>query len=110
MELVIALEALFGDRGKGDGLAYKIALRCSSFLYLPGEAREKAFRTIKKVYDDRSAIVHGGKIDSRYTSSEVDQLEDHVRRSIIKFLEQYKKDRRISTGEELDKLLFFRKQ
>ena len=110
MDLVIALEALFGDRGRGDSLTYKIALRCSSFLYPPGEAREKTYRVIKKVYDDRSDIVHGEKIDSRYTSEEIDQLEAHVRRSITRFIEQHKKGYRITSGEDLDKLLFFTKE
>ncbi len=105
LELVMTLEALFGSRG--DSLTYKIALRCSSFLYPPGEERREAFEAIKKVYDDRSAIVHGEKIDSKYTSEEMDQLEQYVRRSITTFLEQFKKGNRISSGEELDKLLFF---
>ena len=46
-ELVVALEALFGDSGSGgDSLAYKIALRCSCLLYPPSEARSRAFKAI----------------------------------------------------------------
>jgi len=107
VELVITLEALFGDRS--DSLTYKIALRCSSLLYPPSETREKVFKAIKKVYADRSAIVHGERLDSKYSNEEIDQLEDYIRRSMLKFLEQYKKGNPITSGEELDELLFFRK-
>ncbi len=110
MDLVIALEALFGDKNGGDSLTYKIGLRCSSFLYPPGEARNRAFKAVKKVYGDRSAIVHGERIDSRYTGEEVDQLEEQVRGSIAKFMEQHKKGYRITSGQELDELLFFKKE
>ena len=105
VELVIALEALFGDRS--DSLTYKIALRCSSLLYPPGETRKKVFKAIKEVYADRSAIVHGGRLDSKYSNEKIDQLEDYIRRSIPKFLEQYKKGNPLTSGEELDELLFF---
>ncbi|OGO03226.1 MAG: hypothetical protein A2Y59_04925 [Chloroflexi bacterium RBG_13_52_14] len=109
IDLIVALEALFGDRGGGDSLTYKVALRCSSFLYPPGEARAEAFKAIKKIYGDRSAMIHGEKINSRYTSKEIDQLEEQVRRSITAFLEMYRKGHKIKSGEDLDELLFFGK-
>ena len=105
VELVIALEALFGDRS--NSLTYKIAIRCSSLLYPPGETRVKVFKAIKKVYADRSAIVHGERLDSKYSDEEIDQLEDYIRRSILNFLEQYTKGNLITSSEELDQLLFF---
>jgi len=106
IDLIVALEALFGG---GDSLTYKIALRCSCFLYPPGEARAKAFKAIKKVYGDRSAMIHGDKIDSSYTGEEIDQLEEQVRRSITAFLERHRKGYEIKSGEDLDELLFFGK-
>lgn len=107
VELVITLEALFGDGS--DSLTYKIALRCSSLLYPPGETRKEVFKAIKKVYADRSAIVHGKRLDSKYSNEEIGRLEDYIRRSMLKFLEQYKKGNPITSGEELDELLFFEK-
>jgi len=109
IDLIVALEALFGGRGGGNSLTYKVALRCSSFLYPPGEARAKAFKAIKKNYEDRSAMIHGDKIDAKHTGEEIDQLEEQVRRSITAFLEQHRKGYRINSGEDLDELLFFGK-
>lgn len=105
-ELVIALEALFGDDG-ADSVTYKIALRCASWIYSPGEARAKAFETIKRIYSDRSRIVHGRKLDSEYSNQEIQHLEDHLRQALIRFLEEHRKGNIISSGKQLDALLFF---
>jgi len=107
LELVIALEALFGD--SSDSLAYKVALRCSSFLYPPSEERMKVFQQIKRVYGDRSKIVHGDRLEVNYTQEEMDYLENIVRISICKFLEHYKKGNSINSPERLDEMLFFGK-
>ena len=104
-ELVIALDALFGDGA--DSLAYKIALRCASLLYPPGEARERAFKTIKKVYGERSELLHGAKLDTKFPPEEICQLEGDVRRAIVKFFNEHKAGRPINKVEELDRLLFF---
>lgn len=106
-ELVIALEALFGD-DDADSVTYKIALRCASWIYPLGEAREKAFHAVKKVYSDRSNLVHGRRLESTYSATEVQQLEDYVRRALVLFLDQSNNGTPITSGKQLDQLLFLR--
>ncbi len=105
IELMIGMEALFGDK---EYQRYKIPLRCACMLYPPGKVRKQAFATIKKFYDERSAIIHGGKLELGPNSKgEVDQFEEYTRRSILKFLEVHKDGCPITSGAQLDDLLFF---
>lgn len=106
IELMIAMEALFGDN---EYHRYKIPLRCACLLYPPGEARKQAFRTIRELYDDRSRIVHGDKleVDPNYSDERIKQFERHVRISILKFLDLYQEGLHIVSGAQLDDLLFF---
>jgi hypothetical protein len=108
VELIIALESLFG--GKGDSTTYKVALRASCFLYPPGKDRQEAFEKIGRAYDDRSRLIHGEKLHSRYTDEEMDAIEDLLRKAINKFLEYDVTGTRISSDKDLDNLLFFRNQ
>jgi hypothetical protein len=104
IELMIAMETLFGDR---EYQRYKIPLRCACMLYSPGPARKQIFTTIRDFYDERSAILHGGKPElQRNIGSKVDQFESCVRESIVKFLELHKGGYTIRTGADLDDLLF----
>jgi len=108
VELIIALESLFG--GKGDSTTYKVALRASCFLHPPGKDRQEAFEKIGKAYDDRSRLIHGEKLHPRYTDGEIDAIEDLLRKAINKFLEYDVTGTRISSDKDLDNLLFFRNQ
>ncbi|MBI2170902.1 MAG: hypothetical protein HYU30_02610 [Chloroflexi bacterium] len=108
LELVIALDALFGDN-EGDSATHKIALRGASWVYPPGEARAKAFDTIKEFYSDRSKLVHGRRMESKYPVERVQQLEDYVRQAITKFLGEAKNGKPIATGRQLDEVLFLGK-
>ena len=83
IELMIAMEAMFGDR---EYHTYKIPLRCACLLFPPGEARKGTFNRIKAIYDDRSRILHGEHLETRYTSEDVRAFEDLVRKSILKFM------------------------
>lgn len=108
IELMIAMEALFGDK---EYHRYKIPLRCACMLYPPGKERKRVFTTIKGFYDTRSKIVHGGKLElATNIEGEVDRFEQYVRRSILKFLERHKDGCPITSGSELDDLLFFGKK
>jgi len=104
IELMIAMEALFGDK---DYQRYKIPLRCACMLHPLGELRKQTFEIIKKFYDERSAIIHGGKLEMGPENKEkVDQFEEYVRLSILKFLDFYKKGSPLTSGAQLDDLLF----
>ena len=106
LELIIALESLFG--GSGDSTTYKVALRASCFLYPPGKDRQEAFERIRRAYDDRSRLIHGDRLHSGYTDEEIDILEDLFRKVINKFLEYDVDGSRLSSEKDLDNLLFFR--
>jgi len=108
-ELMIAMEVLFGDY---EYHRYKIPLRCACMLYPLGEARKGAFKTIRELYDDRSRILHGDELElgTKCTEDRVNQFEEHVRRSILKFLELHKSGHPITSGTQLDDLLFFEKK
>ena len=101
---MIAVEALLGSQSD---IAYKIALRFSCLMYPQGEARELAFEKIKKVYDERSSIVHGDKLDLRYTNDEVNNFEGEVRRLIIKFSDFNLMGISLKSEKEIDNVLFF---
>ena len=99
------MEALFGDK---EYHRYKIPLRCACMLFPSGKARKQAFENIKRFYDERSAILHSGKLGLHpQVEGKVDQFEEYVRMSILKFLELYEDGRPITSGALLDDLLFF---
>ena len=86
IDLVIALEALFGD-GELGSISYKVAMRCACWLHPPGKERLDAFTLIKKFYDMRSKVVHGGQKASP-SEDQVDQLEGIVRAILVKCLDR----------------------
>jgi hypothetical protein len=83
IELVIALEALFSPSHEGE-LRYRI-----SFL-LGRDPKERAeiFQFVKRMYDERSAFVHGGKNPIQAGSvkpEDIVKLGNLVRQSILRF-------------------------
>ena len=96
LDLVIALEALFGEGSQG--ITYKLALRCSYFLEPKFEERRQAFDKLKCIYNIRSSIAHGmpdlsrelrkevrklwGEDDVKAFASAVDDAAEYVRRAI----------------------------
>jgi len=105
IELMISLEALFGDK---EYQRYKIPLRCSCVICPRGDARKETFHTIRAFYDARSAIIHGSKLElPPNLASKVDLFEEYVRRSILKFLQLCAMRYSIKSGADLDELLFF---
>lgn len=104
IELMISMEALFGDR---EYHRYKIPLRCSCMLYPRGSQRRQAFTSIKKLYDARSRIIHGDTTElGADLEVEVKGFEEHVRRSILRFLELHNDGLCNLSGNQLDDLLF----
>lgn len=63
VDLVIAAEALFlsdvdaQDRGE---LRFRFALRAAKFIEHPNYSEREVFRVMRRAYDARSSIVHGG--------------------------------------------------
>lgn len=103
IDLVIALEALFGD-GESGSIAYKVATRCAFWLHPPGKGRLDTFKFIKKAYDMRSRSVHGGQKESP-TEVQLNQLEHIVRVSLIKLLDSRTPKGKMPHGSEIDSLI-----
>ncbi len=85
IDQMIAFESLF--IGDDKELGYKLALR-TSFLLAKNEAKRKAiFSDMKKAYDLRGNVVHGGKLPKQ---SELEgiivETEEYLRQSIKKLL------------------------
>jgi hypothetical protein len=107
IELMIAMEALCGDQ---DYQRYKIPLRCSCLLEEPGADRKATFADVKKLYDQRSSIIHGGKLELEPGKEDiVDRFEGYVRKTIMRLLELHKSGHHITSGSDLDDFLFFTK-
>ena len=103
IDLVVALEALFGD-GESGSIAYKVAIRCACWLHTPGKERCAAFDTVKKLYRARSDVVHGGWRKDLNGQS-VAQLEGMVRESLLKFLDHQVRKGNTPQGREIDDLI-----
>ena len=96
VDLVIALEALFG--GGGQEVGYSLAVRCSCFLETEVEERKILFNRLKDIYAVRSSLVHGrstlpkkwrklrGQDYETALAVMVDDAEEYVRRAIRKIL------------------------
>lgn len=69
----IGLEALYGD-GQGE-LSFRIPLRAATYLSQDADSGDftSAFAMLRKSYDARSRVVHGGKFKSRAALDELAQ-------------------------------------
>ena len=102
LDLMIALEAMFGDGG--DSMSYKVAGRCACWLHPPGQDRCKIFSCVREMYNHRSRAVHGGN-QTELQLTKVEDLENIVRASIVKYLECYTSASDVPRGKGLDKLI-----
>lgn len=67
LDIIIALETLLSDNDKGE-LTYKLSMRIAKLLYFHNEKYDsiETFEIMKKIYDYRSAVVHGSsKVNSK---------------------------------------------
>ena len=104
IDLVIALEALFGD-GESSSITYKVAMRCACWLKQPGSGRQKTFRDVRKSYAYRSKVVHGRTKMEPTFGSEVDALEAIVRGSLVKLLVYQRTKGKAPDGTEIDRII-----
>ncbi len=100
VDLVIALEALFGDRS---GIS-TIAKRGGFWLYKTESERRNASKTIKKLYRHRSRVVHGGP-GRNVREQEMNGLEAMVRSSLIKFLNCHVQQGKPPSPRDIDRLI-----
>ena len=105
IDLVIALEALFGAGGAGS-ITQKLAKRGAWWLCVTECERHAAFRTIKKLYGYRSRVVHGNSnLGKDLTGQRVNDLECMVRSGLRKFLDWQVKHGETPSGTDIDDLI-----
>ena len=83
----MGLEALFGPRD-GDAVTFRVSQNLAFFLANTLEERLHLFRTVKKVYGQRSKVVHGeGEAvrEAEYAPL-VHQAEDWLRTAVVRIL------------------------
>jgi len=93
LDLMICLESLLqGEQGE---LRFRLSIRTALFLETDKSKRNRIYKIVKKGYDIRSDIAHGGdasvvKIDEQEITLEqlVIEIEEYVRRSIKEFIKQ----------------------
>jgi hypothetical protein len=90
--IVAALEALF-NTSNGE-TAFKIAIRCASFLGRSSAERYEIFRNVKSIYDLRSKVAHGQPLSNGiYKNPKVGVnliilAESYVRKCLAKIIEE----------------------
>ena len=107
IDLVIALEALFGD-GEAGGITHKVAMRGACWLHETESKRHATFRRIKKLYGYRSSVVHGN-LGKDLTGQQVNELEGMVRSGLRKFLNWQLDHGKTPSGRDIDDLIMARK-
>ncbi len=117
VDLVIAAESLFlgdldvQDRGE---LRFRFALRAAKFIEHPSYGERDIFRVMRRAYDARSAIVHGGSPkDTRLPDNQsaklptfIDVIEEHVRLGLRKGLSMKEAGKKMRQAEYWDALVF----
>ena len=92
--LAVAIESLFSPSDKGE-LKFRISQSAAQFIGQEPDERERVFKSIAKMYDRRSALVHGSYDVDDYdagrfvTATEVDEWTMYLRRALLGFLALY---------------------
>jgi hypothetical protein len=117
VDLVIAAESLFlGDLGVQDRgeLRFRFALRAAKFIEHPNYGERDIFRVMRRAYNARSAIVHGGSPeDTRLPDNPsaklptfIDAIEELVRLGLRKGLSMKEDGKKMRQSEYWDTLVF----
>jgi len=83
IDYIISLEALF-LRGEFSEMTHKLSLRVAKLLEATLDDRQRVYKEVKKLYGERSAIVHGGSTGPSHEN--LQRLEEIVRDSIKQLL------------------------
>ncbi len=99
-QLWAGIEALFGRRNGEVG--YRLRVLTAFLVEERGPARRKFSRRVKKLYDTRSDVVHGGKVKP-------DELAAHiveVRYLLARLLQQIIALKKVPTDDDFEELMF----
>jgi hypothetical protein len=94
LALAIALESLFSPSDRGE-LKFRICQSAAQFVGTTPSERDQTFASISKLYDRRSALVHGTYNVDDYdagtfvTAGEIENWASVVRRALLGFLTIY---------------------
>jgi hypothetical protein len=108
VDAITALEAVLGTEAE---IAFKLSYRVASLLAASDAERATLLNAVKRYYDARSRIVHGGRLGKKQSASlaAVDDLRNLVRRLLRSFVQFAADDaRHVAKGffaEELDAAL-----
>jgi hypothetical protein len=92
------IEALFGVASE---LRFRLAPLAAAYLDPRGEPRVQRYREIKRLYDIRSRLVHGGAIESDAVTSHVVAVRQLLGAILTRMIELG----RAPTGDEWDEVL-----
>lgn len=104
LDALITLEALFGS-GAGEGVTYKIRMRCAVVIGNSTAERVSIADEITKLYALRSKIVHGRGKPPPDFPQQARRAFELARVSVIRMLEMANRDTNSITDSALDKLL-----
>jgi hypothetical protein len=96
LALAVAIESLFSPSDKGE-LRFRIAQSAAQFIGSKPQERGKIFKSVSKMYDRRSALVHGSYDVDEYdagkfvSTDEIDEWAAYLRRALLGFLTLYLK-------------------
>lgn len=102
VDLVIALDAIFGD--SGDSLRYKISMRAAYFLAESEKERHEVFNLIASAYGMRNKIVHGATFREDVVFENITKLHDHTRSIVVKLFQAGIHKEKMD-GELFDKII-----
>ena len=112
IDLIIALEALFQDGNQE--ITFKLSIKTALFIEVYTIERNEVYNVIKKAYDLRSRVAHGDTperiVIGGVTMTEQQlcvKLEEIVRRSIKKFIEDNLVSKRAEIFKRMNNDLFF---
>jgi hypothetical protein len=109
VDLVIAAESLLlsdlpVDHGE---MRFRFALRAAKFIEHPTYGEHAVYRLMRRAYDIRSAIVHGGSPKETYLpNSQIDTIEEIVRLGLCKGLSMKQAGQQLRQATYWESLVF----
>jgi hypothetical protein len=98
-KLWTGIEALFDF---GAELRFRFALTIASLLEARGDSRKERFRAVRRLYDQRSASVHGGSINRADLRQSVQDSFTLLRELLLLVIERG----RMFTDDDIDSAIF----
>lgn len=109
LDLCIALEAALGDSGRAE-MTHKVAMRAAALLAPDGPCPARIKRLVKRLYDWRSALVHGDDVRKpikRFVGEDKSDAEAALLAMVLvqQVLASLLRREDIARGEDLDDLM-----